>query len=577
MENAQIADMFDQIADLLDLTGANAFRIRSYHNAARTVRGLSQRLEDLVAAGEDLTDLPGIGQSTAAKIREILDTGTCKRLEELRSQVPEGLPDLMRVPGLGPRKAMQLHDALGVATLDDLRTAAEEHRISTVEHFGARSEEKILEGIRTATSTAGRMLYHDAAGHVEALSRRLDGAGAVERWVVAGSFRRGMETVGDLDILVLARDRDAAIEQILAFDNIAAVDSRGREKATVRLEGGLQVDFRFFEEESFGAAMMYFTGSKAHNIALRRMAQQRGWKLNEYGLFDGRRMLAGRSEEALYGRLNLPWIPPEIREDRGEIDAAAAGRLPSLIELKDVRGDFQSHTTASDGTAGIEEMAQAAQARGHSYLAITDHSRRVTMAHGLDEDRCRRHADRIRRVNDTLEGLWLMAGIEVDILKDGSLDLDEGVLADLDWVVASAHYDRNLPEKAMTDRLVRAISSGVVHCLGHPLGRIIGRREPLAFDFDAVMEACRDHDVWLEVNGQPDRLDLPEAFCRRARDGGVQFTFGSDAHRPEDLSFIALAVNVARRGWLQKKDVINTLTAGQLRKRLNRSRIAGAP
>ncbi|MFW6154249.1 MAG: DNA polymerase/3'-5' exonuclease PolX [Planctomycetota bacterium] len=570
MENAQIADIFDEIADLIDLTGGNAFRVRSYHNAARTVRGLSPRLADLVDAGEDLTQLPNIGESTANKIREILDTGTCKRLEELREQVPEGLADLMHVPGLGPRKAMQLNKSLGVATLDDLRTAAKEHKVRQVEHFGAKSEEKILQGIKTATSAAGRMLYHDAADHVKALARQLDDADAVGRWVVAGSFRRCKETIGDLDILVQASDRDAAAEQITAFDDIATVDSRGPEKITVRLEGGLQVDFRFFAPESFGAAMMYFTGSKAHNIALRRLAQQYDWKLNEYGLFTGDRLLAGHSEEAVYSRLNLPWIPPEIREDRGEIDAAVADKLPTLVELTDVRGDLQSHTTASDGTASIEEMARAAKDRGHRYLAITDHSKRVTMANGLDEDRCRRHADRIREVNDEVDGFWLMAGIEVDILKDGSLDLDEDVLADLDWVVASTHYDRNLGEKAMTDRLIRAIASGVVHCLGHPLGRIIGRRDPLAFDFDAVLEACRDHDVWLEVNAQPDRLDLPDTFCQRARDGGVQFTFGTDAHKPEDMDFMPLAVNVARRGWLEKKDVINTLTAKQLRKRLQK-------
>lgn len=570
MENAQVADIFDEIADLIELTGGNAFRVRSYHNAARTIRGLSGRLADLVAAGEDLTDLPNIGESTAGKIREILETGTCKRLEELRGQVPPGLPDLMHVPGLGPRKAMQLHQSLGVATLDDLRTAAEAHKIREVEQFGAKSEEKILQGIKTATSAAGRMLYHDATDHVEALARQLDNADAVDRWVVAGSFRRRRETVGDLDILVQAADRDAAGEQITAFDDIAAVDSRGREKITVRLEGGLQVDFRFFEGKSFGAAMMYFTGSKAHNIALRRMAQEHDWKLNEYGLFSGQKLLAGHSEEAVYKRLNLPWIPPELREDRGEIDAAVADKLPRLVERDDVRGDLQSHTTASDGTASIEDMARAASRRGHSYLAITDHSKRVTMAHGLDEDRCRKHADRIRQVNDEIDGLWLMAGIEVDILKDGSLDLDEDVLADLDWVVASIHYDRDLGEKAMTDRLVRAIASGVVHCLGHPLGRIIGRRDPMTFDFDKVLEACRDHDVWLEVNAQPERLDLPDTYCQRARDAGVRFTFGTDAHKPDDMDFMDLAVNIARRGWLEKKDVINTLTAKQLRKRLQK-------
>jgi len=570
MENAQIADIFDEIADLLELKEANPFRVRSYRSAARTVRGLPDRMEDLVAADEDLSDLPNIGESTAEKVREILDRGTCKRLEDLREELPSGLTELMRVPGLGARKAMALHEALGVAGLADLRQACEAHEVREVEGMGAKSEQNILEGLKTLQSAAGRFLYKDASDHVESLRRHLEGCASVDRWEVAGSFRRRKETVGDLDVLVQASDREAAGEEIAAYDAITRVDSRGKEKITVHLTGGLQIDFRFFDPSSFGSAMMYFTGSRAHNIALRRRGRERDWKLNEYGLFKGKRRLAGRDEEGLYRRLNLPWVPPELREDRGEIAAAEADELPDLIDPDQVRGDLQSHTTASDGSAGIREMADAARDRGYDYFAVTDHSKRVTMAKGLDDDRCRRHADAIREADADLGGLWLMAGIEVDVLKSGRLDLKKKTLEGLDWVVASIHYDRNLPRDRMTDRLLAAVRSGVVHCLGHPLGRIIGKRDPLAFDVEKVLAACVEEDVVVEINGQPDRLDLPDTYCKQARDAGVRFSLGTDAHKPADLDFMPLAVHVARRGWLERRHVLNTRTAGQLRKALER-------
>jgi DNA polymerase (family 10) len=571
MENAQVADVLDEIADLLELEDANAFRVRSYRSAARTVRGLPDRLEDLAAEGRKLSDLPNIGESTAGKIAEILEAGTCRRLEELRDRLPAGLTEVMRVEGMGPKKAMKVHQALGVGSLEELKQAAENQKLRDLEGFGEKTEQKVLRGIRTLSRTSGRILYQAAADHVEALRRHLDSLEAVKRWRVAGSFRRARETIGDLDVLVEAADRAEAAEQIVAGEAVAEVVSRGKEKVSVRLSGGLQVDFRFFEPESFGAALLYFTGSKAHNIALRRIAQGNGWKLNEYGLFKGDRRLAGKDEAGVFRRLNLPWIPPELREDRGEIDAAASGELPDLLELDDVRGDLQSHTTASDGSNSIREMAEAARRRGYAFFAITDHSKRVTMAQGLDDDRCRRHADEIRKVDEEVAGLWLMAGIEVDILKRGELDLKPKTLERLDWVVASIHYDRNLPERQMTDRIVKAVESGLVHCLGHPLGRIIGRREPIAFDAAKVFEACRDNHVFVEINAQPDRLDLPDTHCREAKAAGVTFTLGTDAHKVADLSFLRFGVNVARRGWLEKKDILNTSTAAALRKRIRRS------
>jgi len=570
MENAQVADILDEIADLLELKDANEFRVRSYRSASRTVRDLSERLEDMVADDKDLSELPNIGESTAEKIEEILDRGTCKRLEGLREELPAGLTEVMRVEGMGPRKAMALHRELAIGSLDDLKRAVEAGKIRDLEGFGAKTEQKIARGIETLAKTSGRILYKEAADHVESLRRHMDTLDAVRRWEVAGSFRRAKETIGDLDMLVLADDRSEAAEQILDYDAIAEVDSKGKEKLTVRLSSGVQVDFRFFESESFGAAIMYFTGSKAHNIALRRIAQDRDWKLNEYGLFKGDRLLAGKDETSVYQRLNLPWIPPELREDRGEIDAAGDDKLPTLVALDDIRGDLQSHTTASDGNHSIREMAEAASDRGYNFFAVTDHSKRVTMAQGLDDDRCRRHADAIREVNSDFPRMWLMAGIEVDILKSGKLDLEEKTLAQLDWVVASVHYDRNLDKTTMTDRLIQAISSGVVHCLGHPLGRIIGQREPMAFDAARVFEACVEHDVYVEINAQPDRLDLPDTYCKEAMEAGVTFTLGTDAHTIADLDFMRLGVNVARRGWLSRKHILNTVTATTLRKRIKR-------
>lgn len=570
MENAQIAEMLDQIADLLELKQDDQFRIRSYRNAARTVRGMSRPVADLAAAGTALDSLPYIGKGIAEKIAEMLASGTCKRIEELRHEVPQGLPDLMRVPGLGPRKALELHSELGIHSLDELRKACLEHRVRVLRGLGEKTEQKILDGLEMLQAATGRVLYREASDYVRSLGRCLDGISAIERWSVAGSFRRCSETVGDLDVVIQPRDREEAIREIVRFGEIRKVDSRGSEKVTVHLQGGLQVDFRFFDRGSYGSALMYFTGSKAHNIAVRRRAQQRGWKLNEYGLFDGETLLEGAEEEPIYKRLGMAWTPPELREDRGEVEAAERGALPALLETGDVRGDFQSHTTATDGRNSIQQMAQAAAERGYKYFAITDHSKRVTMAHGLDDEHCRRHAEEIRKAAGAIRGMWLMAGIEVDILKNGKLDLEDKTLAALDWVVASIHYDRNQTRQEMTDRILAAVRSGVVHALGHPLGRIISKRDPLNFDLDKVFAACAEHNVFVEINGQPDRLDLPDIHLRQAREAGVLFTLATDAHKIAELDFMPLAVNVARRGWLSKADVLNVCTLPQLRRKINR-------
>ena len=571
MENAQVAAVFDRIADILDLLGENPFRVRSYRTAARTVGDLTERLEDLVEEEKDLTDLPGIGAGFAEKIHDILRTGTCETLRDLRDRLPAGLPDLLAVPNLGPKKVKRLYDELGIAGLDDLQAAAEDGRIRNLEGMGEKTEANILQGIRTVRTEAGRTRLKDAADQVEALGRHLDGAAGIDRWQVAGSFRRRRETVGDLDVLVQTGDRDRAAERILAYKPIDDVMAQGKEKISVRLAGGMQVDFRFIEPPAFGAAQMYFTGSKAHNIRLRKRAQGQGLKLNEYGLFKGKTRKAGETEEEVYAALDLPLIPPELREDRGEIDAADHGRLPDLLTRDDLRGDLHVHSTATDGANSPEELLHAARQRGYDYLAVTDHSKAVSVAGGLDEEALRRHAEAVREVDAGEKRFWLLAGVEVDIMKDGRLDLAHDALADLDWVVASVHSYFAQSEDEMTDRLLAAVESGVIDCIGHPLGRMLGQRDPVRFDADRVFEACKDAGVCLEINAHPERLDLPDVWCKRAKEAGCTMVVSTDAHKIADLDLIAHGVSVARRGWLEAGDVLNTQALTALRKRLKHS------
>ena len=570
MENSQIAAVLSEIADILEILDENPFRIRSYRNGARAITDLTERLEDL-AAGKDLTELPGIGESLAGKIHEILKTGTCQMIQDLRKRLPPHLTDLLKVKGLGPKKVKALYDKLGLTTLEELKAAAEAGKIRGLEGMGEKTEQNILKGLAILAAEEGRIGIRVATEQVAVLARHLGKVSAIRRFEVTGSFRRRRETIGDLDVLVQAPDRGKATEGILAYEPIEDVLAKGEEKVAVRLVGGLQVDFRFIEPESFGAAMMYFTGSKAHNINLRKRAQKEDLKLNEYGLFRGDRQIAGASEEEVFKALGLPWIPPELREDRGEIEAAEAGKLPRLIALGDLRGELHAHTTATDGANSIDEMAEAARALGYEYLAVTDHSKAVTVAHGLNDDTLRRHAQHIRKVGERLKKFWLLAGVEVDILKDGRLDISDSVLAELDWVVASVHSAFGMPEDKMTARLIAAVTSGVVHCLGHPFGRLIGQRDSLHFDADRVFEACKKAGVCLEINAQPDRLDLPDVYCKGAREMGLTMVIATDAHRASEFEWIGYGVGVARRGWLEKGDVLNTCAAAALRKRIKRT------
>ncbi len=562
-QNSQIAEIMEEIADLLELKGKNPFRIRSYRNAARTVSGHSDRFENLVADGADLQDLPNIGGKIAGKIEEIVETGTCRALEKARKNVPPGLLEMMRVPGLGPKKVKSIYDELGIEDIGELEKACREGKLRSLEGFGPKTEKNLLEGISILRSTSKRILLKEAGEHVESLCKILDDCTDVEQFRIAGSYRRCKETVGDLDFLVESTDRESTADRILSDAAVDDVINRGEEKLSLRLSGGVQVDFRFFEKESFGAALLYFTGSKAHNIALRKIARKKDWKLNEYGLFEEGKAIAGATEEEVYGKLGMDWITPELREDNGEIDAAIDGNLPRLVELDQIKGDLHCHSKASDGKNTIREMADAAIGCGYSYLVVSDHSKTVNVAGGLDDDELRKHAGEIREIDSDLDDFRLMAGVEVDILKDGSLDIDEELLAELDWVTASIHYNFNMSEKEMTKRLLSAVNSGVVHCLGHPMARQFGRRDPIAFDLDKVFEACAREGVCLEINAQPERLDLPDIYCRRARDAGVKFAVNTDAHSVDGLDFMRFGVGIARRGWLEKDDIVNTGTVAR--------------
>ena len=568
IHNADIAVIFTEIADLLDLQQANPFRIRAYHNAARIVGELGREVRAMVERGEDLTDLPGIGDDLAGKMREIVDTGKCRALEKLHAELPPAITELLHVPGLGPKRVRMLWHELDVQTLEQLARAARDGRIRDLPGFGAKTEANILQAVEAHLSKVRRIKLTTAAQYAESLVAWLASASGVSRVEVAGSYRRCRETVGDLDILVIASAGSSVMARFIAYDEAAEVLSHGPTRASVVLNCGLQVDLRVVEKAAYGAALCYFTGSKSHNIALRRLAQEQGLKLNEYGVFRGRERIAGASEESVYGALGLPWIAPELREDRGEIAAARAGRLPQLVELTDLRGDLHAHTNATDGHHTLEEMALAARALGLSYLAITEHSRRLAMAHGLDPRRLAEQCDAIDRLNERLDGIVLLKGIEVDILEDGSLDLPDESLARLDLVIGAVHSRFDLPRARQTERILLAMDNPYFTMLAHPTGRVIESRAPYDVDMLRIIRKARQRGCFLELNAHPERLDLLDSHCMMAKEEGVLVAINSDAHSSDDFAHLRLGIGQARRGWLAAADVLNTRPLPELRRLL---------
>jgi len=558
MKNRLVAKILYEVADLLELEGVE-FKPRAYRRAAQAVESCPIPIEDLVAQGR-LHELPGVGESIAQKIEEIVRTGKLALHEELKAKLPVDLYALTQVEGVGPKTAKLLYEALGVRTLEDLERVAKEGRIKGVKGLGPKIEEKILRGLQEARGAEKRELLGYALPLARHICKKLLETGLFRRVEPAGSLRRGKETVGDLDLLALSDRPEEAAQAFASLPEVEEILAQGPKKVSVRLTGGLQADLRIVSEESFGAALQYFTGSKAHNIRLRERAVARGWKLNEYGLFaeDGS-VIAGKTEEEIYRALGLSFIPPELREDQGEIQAAEADALPKLVELQEILADLHVHTDWSDGKMALLEVAQEARARGLRYLAITDHLRFAQAIPGLSPDDLRRQIEEIHRINESLEDFRLLCGVEANIGKDGSLDVPRDLLPQLDLVIASVHTHFRLSRKEMTERLVRAVEDEAVDVLGHPTGRLIGERPAYEADWDEVFRRAAKAGTLLEVNANPQRLDLPADLIRRALEYGVRFIVGTDAHAPEHLDFLEYGVLTLRRGWAQSKDVLNTL------------------
>ena len=569
MQNADIARQFDEVANLLEMSDGNPFKVRAYRNAARTVRDHPEPLAELVRAGGfDLTELPSIGEGIAGEIEALVATGEMPQRRALIKKLPAGLLDLLRIQGLGPKRVRLLHEKLKVKTIADLGKAIEAGKVAKLTGFGPKMVEKIRSGLGQAERAERRMILHEAEHHARALVEYLRSGGGIQQIEVAGSFRRRRETIGDLDILVTSTAPDQAMARFIKYPDVKRVVSQGPTRATVRLSGGLQVDLRAVEPDAYGSALQYFTGSQAHSIELRKIAQAKKFKLNEYGVFEGTRRVAGRTEEEVYGALGLDWIPPELREARGEIELARTHRLPVLVTLEQIRGDLQMHTDASDGQTPIGPMADAARALGYAYIAITDHSKRVSMS-GLDAVKLRAQWKAIDKLNasSAVRGL---KSVEMDILESGKLDLDDDVLAEADYVVATIHYGLKQSERQITDRLLGAIANRYVDAIGHPTGRVVNGREPYSLDFDVVARAAAAAGCLLEINGS-ERLDLPDTLAAAAKAYGARFVLSTDAHDPRQLSNMRFAVAIARRAGLEAADVLNTRPLGDVLKSLRRA------
>jgi len=573
MDNKQIARILRETAQLLEIDGAIIGRYRSYEKAGELIDSLPESIEQLVKTPEKLKELPGIGDRMVEHLEEIVKSGDYALRQKLLKKYPATILDLLQLQSLGPKKVAFLFKKFKAATVADVEKLAKEEKLRSLEGFGEKSEQNILKAVEVFKKSTGRFHLSTAEDAAEKIIAHIKKAGkAAESVTPAGSLRRGKETVGDLDLLVTLADGhtaqkhvDALAEHILKCPGIDQTLAHGENKVSFTLQNGLQVDVRLLEKENFGAALLYFTGSKEHNVALRGRANDMGWTLNEYQLatLKGEKRVAGRTEEEIYEKLKLDFIPPELRENTGEIAAAEKHALPKLIELKDMKGDLQMHTTASDGKNSIEEMAEAARELGHEYIAITDHSKAVTVANGLDEKRVEAHIKKLHAANDKKLGIRVLAGSEVDIMKDGSLDYSDEILAQLDVVVCSIHSYFNLDRTAMTERMLAAIENPYTQIIAHPTGRLLLRRDALDYDMEKVLDACAKHGVAMECNSYPDRLDLKDVYLRMCKERGVKVVISTDSHRAANLSFVRYGVTTARRGWLTKKDVINTLPVNE--------------
>jgi DNA polymerase (family 10) len=587
MRNAEVAGLFNEIADILELRGENVFRVNAYRRAAQNIEGLSRSIEEVAAAGA-LHELPGIGRDLEAKIVEYLESGEIDFLNELRKETPRILLDMLRVPGIGPKTAVRLYDELGVRSLDELRHAALDHRIRELPKMKAKTEENILKGLEFLSRAGGRFPIGQAYPLAQRIVESLEALPDVRRVSVAGSLRRFRETIGDIDILAVSRAPEKVIRHFTHLEDVSRILAEGSTKGSIVTRDKIQVDLRVVEHASYGSALNYFTGSKEHNIRLREIAIQKGMKLSEYGVFRKRGgakgarkartaaqaevRIAGRTEEEVYRALGLPYIPPEIREDSGEIEAAREGTLPALIEPADIRGDLHCHSNYSDGAASLEEIAAEGKRRGYSYILITDHSESLHIANGLSAERRLKQLAEIDRINAKLKGFRLLKGAEVDILSDGSLDMDEALLRRLDIAYVAIHSKFKMPRSEMTKRVVRALENPFASILAHPTGRLIGTRDAFEIDMEEVLRAAARTRTAIEINAHPMRLDLDAANCRSAASADVMIAIGTDAHVLSELDYMVYGLGTARRGWLTRADILNTRTAAQLVSLLKKKR-----
>jgi DNA polymerase (family 10) len=573
VENLEIASVLEELADLLEIKGSNPFRIRAYRTAVRTVRDLTRPLANMVGEGEDLTELPGIGKDLAAHIRELVETGALGRLEEVGGEVPRSLTDLIRLDGVGPKKAKRLWEELGVVSVDALEAALNEGAVEGLDGFGRKSAERVARSIQDFRTHQGRFLLSEADALVKPLVEYMERVPSVERVEAAGSFRRRRETVGDIDLLVLSEgDTGDVMKRFTGYPGVQRVEAEGDTRGRIVLRSGLPVDARILPRDAYGAALHYFTGSKEHNVAVRALAARGGLRINEYGIFevDGAERVGGAEEAEVFEAVGLPWISPLLRENRGEMEAAKEQRLPDLIDEEDIRGDLQMHSSWSDGKTTLREMVAACRQRGYEHMAITDHSQAVTVAGGLKPEEVRSQWEEIEDIRREVEGIHLFRSLEVDILKDGSLDMPDDILRGLDIVLVSVHSFMNMGKEEMTDRVIRAMQHPEVDILAHPTGRILNRRRPFELDVEAVLKAASELDVAVELNAHPQRLDLHDGHLRRAKELGVKVAINTDAHSVKDLSLMSYGVDQARRGWLEKGDVLNALPVGELQEWLER-------
>lgn len=586
MENLDIARVLETLADLLEIQGANPFRIRAYRNAINTIESLSRPIAAMAEAGEDLTELPAIGDNVAAHIVELLETGHINRLDEVTAEIPITLVELVRLDGVGPKKAKKLFDELDVKTVEELEVQLDAGTVEELAGFGKKSVEKIRRSIEDYRKHTGRFQIHEAEQLIEGLLRWVEKAPGVEEIEIAGSLRRRKETIGDVDLLARCEgDGTPAVDHFVSFEGAARVLGAGPTKGSIVLHSGLQVDLRVIPTRSFGSALVYFTGSKEHNVVLRTGAVRQGLRVNEWGVFripegedpealgkEGGERLAGATEQEVYSALGMAWVPPVLRENRGEVEAAREDRLPTLVELDDIRGDLQMHSTWSDGKASIEEMARACTKLGYEYLALTDHSQAMAMVQGLTPERARKQWEEIAEVRERVKGIEIFRSVEIDILKDGSLDMPDEILEELDVVVISVHSFMDQDRGTMTERVLKAMAHPSVDILAHPTGRLINRRESFELDVEAVLVAAAELKVAVELNANPNRLDFSDVHVHRAKELGVPVVISTDAHSPAGLENMRFGVDQARRGWLEAPDVLNTKSLKDFRAWLGRRR-----